>query len=55
MATGCLTQRYAEELFQEIPEIDILLGVNEYERLPEILAGYEKGERISKTDREQKN
>ncbi len=55
IASGCLTQRYAEELFQEIPEIDILLGVNEYERLPEILAEYEAGQRIAKADREQKN
>lgn len=55
IASGCLTQRYAEELFQEIPEIDILLGVNEYERLPEILAEYEAGQRIAKADREQRN
>lgn len=55
IASGCLTQRYAGELFQEIPEIDILLGVNEYERLPEILAEYERGRRISETGREQKN
>ena len=55
-ATGCLTQRYAEELAEEIPEIDILLGVNEYDRLPEILREYsEKKERIVRAGRETQN
>ncbi len=30
IATGCLTQRYSDELYELIPEIDILLGVNDY-------------------------
>lgn len=33
--TGCLAQRYAQALMSDIPEIDILLGVNQYEKLPE--------------------
>ena len=31
VATGCLTQRYGETLFEEMPEVDIFLGVNDYE------------------------
>ena len=38
VATGCLTERYREELLSEMPEIDILLGVREYEKLPALLA-----------------
>ncbi|ABK61456.1 30S ribosomal protein S12 methylthiotransferase RimO [Clostridium novyi] len=30
IATGCLTQRYSKELLELIPEIDIMLGVNDY-------------------------
>ena len=30
MATGCLTQRYGEELLSIMPELDIILGVNNY-------------------------
>lgn len=30
MATGCLTQRYGEELLKLMPELDIILGVNNY-------------------------
>ena len=38
VATGCLTERYRAELLAELPEIDILLGVREYEKLPGLLA-----------------
>ena len=38
VATGCLTERYRQELAKELPEIDILLGVREYEKLPGLLA-----------------
>ncbi len=32
---GCLTQRYADELSKEIPEVDLLAGVGQQERLAE--------------------
>ena len=38
VATGCLVQRYREELEKEIPEVDIFLGVREYDKLPGLLA-----------------
>ena len=37
VVTGCLAQRYEKDLMAEIPEIDLLLGVNQYERLPELV------------------
>ncbi len=37
VVSGCLSQRYSEELAKEIPEVDIFMGVNDYERLPEII------------------
>lgn len=33
IATGCLTQRYGKELLELIPELDIILGVNDYDKL----------------------
>ncbi|MBO4297929.1 MAG: 30S ribosomal protein S12 methylthiotransferase RimO [Clostridia bacterium] len=33
VVTGCLAQRYADELRSELPEIDLLMGVSSYERL----------------------
>lgn len=35
IATGCLTQRYGSELLELIPELDIILGVNDYDKLTE--------------------
>ncbi|MBR6503558.1 MAG: MiaB/RimO family radical SAM methylthiotransferase, partial [Firmicutes bacterium] len=34
---GCLGQRYSEELFEEMPEADLIIGVNDYGRLPELI------------------
>ena len=42
VVSGCLSQRYGEELAEEIPEIDYLLGVNDYEKLPEIIGGRQR-------------
>ena len=33
IATGCLTQRYGKELLELMPELDIMLGVNDYNKL----------------------
>jgi ribosomal protein S12 methylthiotransferase len=38
IVSGCLAQRYADELFEEMPEVDGFIGVNEYERLPELVS-----------------
>ena len=37
VVTGCLSERYSDELLKEIPEIDHMLGVNQYPRLKKIL------------------
>jgi ribosomal protein S12 methylthiotransferase len=33
IVTGCLSQRYGKELMDLMPEIDIMLGVNDYDKL----------------------
>ena len=45
VVTGCLAQRYENELMKEIPEIDLLLGVNQYARLGEMIQKALKGKR----------
>ncbi|WP_195263590.1 30S ribosomal protein S12 methylthiotransferase RimO [Clostridium sp. 1001275B_160808_H3] len=45
IATGCLTQRYGEELLELMPEIDILMGVNDYMKLHKLILDFIKGER----------
>ena len=34
VVTGCLAQRYAEDLAEELPEVDIVMGFEEYKNLP---------------------
>ena len=41
IVSGCLPQRYQEELARELPEVDIFIGTGDYPRIAEILA--EKG------------
>ncbi len=35
--TGCLTQRYGQEIASDMPEIDVLTGISSYEQLPELI------------------
>ena len=37
IATGCLIQRYGDELQELIPELDIMLGVNDYRNMDTII------------------
>ena len=37
IATGCLTQRYGEELSELMPEVDIMLGVNDYKKIYKLI------------------
>jgi ribosomal protein S12 methylthiotransferase len=37
VACGCLAQRYHEEIKQEIPEVDVIVGTMGYEKLPDML------------------
>ena len=39
VVTGCLSERYRKELPAELPEVDIWLGVREYEKLAGLLRG----------------
>ena len=42
IVSGCLSERYGRELAEEMPEVDVFMGVNDYERLPEIIAERKK-------------
>ncbi|MBJ6727895.1 30S ribosomal protein S12 methylthiotransferase RimO [Geomesophilobacter sediminis] len=38
IVTGCLPQRYQQELAKELPEVDIFVGTGDYPRIAEIVA-----------------
>ena len=37
VVSGCLPKRFADDLKNEMPEVDLFIGVNEYGHLPELL------------------
>ncbi len=46
VVTGCLAQRYKDELLQEIPEIDAIIGTGNIERVVEVVEKAVSGERV---------
>ncbi len=49
--TGCLAQRYGEELKEQIPEIDVLTGVSQYPRLSGFIRDALGGAKTGTTER----
>lgn len=45
IVTGCLAQRYRDEILEEIPEVDAVLGTNSYEEIAEALSKVQNGKR----------
>ncbi len=46
IVTGCLAQRYRQEIIDEIPEVDAVLGTNSFDKLiPAVRAALEKHEK----------
>ena len=51
VVTGCLAQRYEKELLRQIPEIDLLMGVNRYDALIEAIDAALAGKRAAYCER----
>ena len=47
VATGCLVQRYEDAILSDLPEVDLLLGVSQYEKLPQAIEEALAGKRPS--------
>jgi ribosomal protein S12 methylthiotransferase len=47
VVSGCLAQRYAKELWRDIPEIDGLLGVGDVFKISQLCSSVLAGERLS--------
>lgn len=46
--TGCLAQRYKEEIRKEIPEVDAVLGTTSYENICDVVKEVLKGQAVEK-------
>ena len=49
VVSGCLSQRYADELKNEIKEIDIITGVGDYNKIDEMIDNLSKKNKIIKS------
>lgn len=50
VVTGCLTQRYKDEFFKELPEVDAILGTGSYNDIILAINSALKNQRFSKFD-----
>ena len=50
LVSGCMAQRYKEEILQEVPEVDGILGTTSYDEVSKVLAKALKGERVPDPD-----
>ena len=50
IVTGCLAQRYKEEIIKEIPEVDAIVGTSSYDGILEAVNSALEGKRFEKFD-----
>lgn len=50
VVSGCLSQRYANELRDEIKEIDIITGVGDYDKIDKMILDLNKNQKIIKSN-----
>ncbi|WP_105325495.1 30S ribosomal protein S12 methylthiotransferase RimO [Acidaminococcus provencensis] len=46
IVTGCLGQRYADDLFKDLPEVDAIIGTECYEQIGSVIDRVQAGERF---------
>lgn len=46
IVTGCLAQRYGEQVLEQLPEVDAVVGTHSYHRIVEVVERVLKGERF---------
>ncbi len=47
IVTGCLAQRYVQDLYKEIPEVDAFMGVNDYQDINDVIRKVFEGRRVT--------
>ncbi len=49
VVSGCMAQRYSEALEAELPEVDLIIGTGEYNKIAMLLKAYEEGKLAKKS------
>ncbi|MFV0439919.1 MAG: 30S ribosomal protein S12 methylthiotransferase RimO [Lachnospirales bacterium] len=47
IVTGCMAQRYKEEIFNELPEVDAVVGTSDFESIAEVIKKVEEGKKVN--------
>jgi len=47
IVTGCLSERYREQIFEELPEVDAGLGVGSFDKIVEAIQKVEEGQKYA--------
>ena len=50
IATGCMAQRYADEIREQLPEVDAVVGTTAYDSIAEVIGKALNGERSEQLD-----
>ena len=54
IACGCLAERYRDEIFKEMPEVDAVLGTGSYHKIADAVAAVARGEKYSSYEDKEK-
>ncbi|MCL2564734.1 MAG: 30S ribosomal protein S12 methylthiotransferase RimO [Defluviitaleaceae bacterium] len=46
IVTGCMAQRYKDEIFDELPEVDAVVGTGDFEKIVEVIDAALEGEKV---------
>lgn len=49
VVSGCMAQRYAQDLEAELPEVDLIIGTGEYHKIVKLLKTFEEGKLDAKS------
>ncbi len=47
IVSGCLTQRYKEDILKELPEVDAIMGTGSFDEISQVIDKVLKGERLN--------
>ena len=47
IVTGCLAQRYVDDIQSDIPEVDGIFGIGDYQKMVELVEEVKKGQRVT--------
>ena len=55
IATGCLAERYREQILEEMPEVDAVLGTGSYHKIAEAVEAVARGEKYTSFEDKEKS